>query len=290
MKINSLLFFSFLLLAVISCNKPPYMPEGPATYIGTDDNTYGGDNEDDNLLSTIRVMTYNIHAASPPSRPDAVDLPAIATAIRRGNPDIVFLQEVDNGTNRNGYTGDMAAVLGEALNMNHAFFSARPHLRGYYGVAILSKYPLKSIRKYMLTKESDATEQRVLGTAIIDLPGVDSLVAAVTHLQHNSATNRLQQVRDIVDFLSPIDQRVIIGGDFNELETTVDFFGIFDNAFTRTCKGNCVPTFTALNPRSVIDYLAYKPANAFSIVSHNVVNETYASDHLPVIAELRFNR
>lgn len=270
------------------------MPKNPATYIelsSPNSINIGGNNEGQPLLSTLRVMTYNIHISNPPSKPGEVDTIAIANAIKQGNPDIVFLQEVDSRSGRNGYSGDMAATIGRLVNMNAVFYSARSVGTGFYGPAMLSKYPLKNIRKYMLTRESDATEQRVLGTAIVDLPGVDSVLAAVTHLQHNSATNRVQQVRDLVNHLGPQNYRTIIGGDFNEFETTAAFMNVFDGTFTRTCKGgNCPRTFSAQNPQSVIDYLAFKPASAFSVNSHAVIPEFYASDHLPVIAELKINR
>jgi endonuclease/exonuclease/phosphatase family metal-dependent hydrolase len=175
--------------------------------------------------------------------------------------------------------------------MNVAFYSAISVGRGFYGVAILSKYPLKSIKKYMLTKENESTEQRVLGTAVVDLPGKDSIILAATHLQHNSATNRLQQVKDITRILGSIQSRIIIAGDFNETETATEFFNVFDASFTRTCRGgNCAPTFSAQLPKSVIDYIGYKPSNAFNVKSHKVINESYASDHLPVISELNFSR
>lgn len=275
-----------------SCNRDPYLPTNPATYIELGgDGRFGGDNDGQAMLNAIRVMTYNIHACVPPSKPDTVDIGAIAQTISKGNPDIVFLQEVDKGTNRNGYTHDQAKEIADLLNMNFYFYSARSYLRGFYGVAILSKYPINTIKKYNLTQESDATEQRVLGTALVDLPGIDSATIAVTHLQHNSATNRMQQVRDIVNAVGGKTGKLILGGDFNELETATEFFSILDGAFTRTCiGGSCPRTFSAQNPSSVIDYLAYSPATAFSVNSHSVINEFYASDHLPVVAELRFNR
>lgn len=282
------------LLFIIACNKQPYMPEGPATYIELADenaSSIGGNNDDRELLSALKIMTYNIHISNPPSKPGEVDTMAIAEAIKRGNPDIVFLQEVDKGTGRNNYKGDMAVTLGRLTNMNAVFYSAKAQNSGFYGVAMLSKYPLKNIRKYNLTKESDATEQRVLGTAIVDLPGIDSVLAAVTHLQHNSSANRLQQIKDIVAHLGTQSYRVVLGGDFNEIETAAEFYNIFDGTFTRTCRGAACPrTFSAQNPQSVIDILAYKPAAAFTVSSHITIPEFYASDHLPVVAELKINR
>ncbi len=286
-----LLLLSTLLILVMGCNKDPYMPDGEATYYGQGDGRFGGNNEEQPLLGSIKIMTYNIHAGSPPAYPDSVDMPAIAKAIATANPDVVFLQEVDRGTNRNGYTGDQAKVLADSLKMNFIYYSAREYLRGFYGVAILSKYPLYTVRKYLLKLENESTEQRVLGTAYIDLPGRDSVMAAVTHLQHNSATNRLQQANDIAGILALSDAKVVFGADLNEQESATGFFNVFDQMLTRTCiGGNCPRTFNAQNPTSVIDYLAYRPATAFSVITHSVVAEHYASDHLPVIAELKFHR
>lgn len=278
-------------LFLVACNKEPYMPNNPATYIGFSNAKYGADNDDQPLLSSLKVMTYNIHYGEPVNNVDTTNLGAIVQAIRKGNADVIVLQEVDNGTNRNGYTGNQAEVLADSLKMNFFFYSARQYLRGLYGIAILSKYPLKNIRKYDLTRENDATEQRVLGTALVDLPGIDSVTIAVTHLQHNSATNRLQQVNDIVNHLSKVNGRLIIGGDFNELENATNFFSIFDGTFTRTCVGgNCAKTFPAQNPTATIDYLAFKPANAFTVKNHATIFTQNASDHLPVVAELIINR
>ena len=282
-----------MLLFLTACNDDPYMPETqpPVIEIGSGDASFGANNDAQSLLGSLKVMSFNIHILNPPSKPGETDLAATTKVITDANPDIVFLQEVDKNTGRNGYSGDQAKDLAALTSMNHVFYSASPVGRGFYGVAILSKYPLKTVKKYLLTKESDATEQRVLGTAVIDLPGIDSLTLAATHLQHNSANNRLQQVKDITRLLGTVKGPVIIGGDLNEMESATDFFAVFDGAFTRTCVGgNCPPTFSAQLPRSVIDYIAYKPSNSFSVSSHTVVSNNYASDHLPVVAELKFTR
>ena len=281
------------LLIGLACKKNPYMPSTEPIRIefGNGDDTYGSNNDSQLPLGSLKIMTYNIHILNPPSRPGTTDINATADVIIKANPDVVFLQEVDKNTGRNGYTGDQAAELAKLTKMNVVFYAAIPLNNGFYGTAILSKYPLKTVKKYLLTKEKDTDEQRVLGTTIVDLPGADSLMLAVTHLQHNNATNRIRQVRDLTGILDKEKGRVIIGGDLNEKETATEFFSIFDGSFTRTCKGSSCPlTSSAQSPKYVIDYLAYKPASAFSVQQHTVINEPYASDHLPVVAELNINR
>jgi endonuclease/exonuclease/phosphatase family metal-dependent hydrolase len=281
------------LLIGLACKKNPYMPATDPIRIefGNGDATYGSNNDSQPLLASLKVMTYNIHILNPPSKPGTTDINAIADVIINANPDVVFLQEVDKNTGRNGYTGDQATDLAKLTKMNVVFYSAIPLNNGFYGTAILSKYPLKTVKKYLLNKEKETDEQRVLGTAIVDLPGTDSLMLAVTHLQHNSATNRIKQVRDLTSILDKEKDRIIIGGDLNEKETATEFFSVFDGSFTRTCKGNSCPlTSSAQSPKYVIDYLAYKPASAFAVKQHTVINEPYASDHFPVLAELNINR
>jgi len=281
-----------MLLSLTACEKDPYMPDAEPTYleIGSGDATFGGDNDGQPVLNSIKIMTYNIHALNPPSKPGETDINATAKVIKDSGADIVFLQEVDKNTGRYNFSDDQAKKLGELTEMNYAFFSATSVGRGFYGVAMLSKYPIKSVKKFLLTREAN-TEQRVLGVGYIDLPGVDSVLAAVTHLQHNSETNRLQQIKDVINTLSNYNDKIIIGGDFNEKESATDFFSLFDKAFKRTCSGpGCPPTFSTQLPGSVIDYLAFRPSNAFTVKSHEVIYETYASDHFPVLAELNFNR
>lgn len=296
MKAIKLYGYGFLLALVLgttACNKDPYLPNKPPTYVELVNNVddYGGNNEDQALLGKIKIMSYNIHAAVPPFTPGTVNMDAIAAVIKAEQPDIVLLQEVDKNTGRNGYSKDQSAELGAMTQMNVAFFSATNVGQGFYGVAILSKFPLSNIRKQLLPKGAAGEEQRVVGFAQVDLPGKDSLVAMVTHLQHNSADSRLLQVKELVNIASAIKQPLLMGGDLNEQPSAAPFFSVFDNSFTRTCStGNCPNTFPANNATSIIDYLAYRPSNAFSVQSHKVVMETFASDHLPLVSELTINR
>jgi len=60
---------------------------------------------------------------------------------------------------------------------------------------------------------------------------------------------------------------------------------LIDALFTRTCQ-SCPPTIPVENPNKAIDFIAFRPAGKFSIKSHQVISEKYASDHLPVIADI----
>src|SRR5690606_7643924 len=87
---------------------------------------------------TVRVMSYNIHHAAPPSKPGVIDLDAIAAVIHAQQPDLVALQEVDVFTGRSG-PFNQAEELGKRTGMSAHFFKAIDHDGGEYGLAILSK-------------------------------------------------------------------------------------------------------------------------------------------------------
>src|SRR5687767_4215097 len=148
----------------------------------------------------ITVMTYNIHHANPPSKPNFIDLDAIAAAINKEKPDIVMLQEVDVNTGRSKL--NEASLLAEKTKMNFYFAKAIDHDGGDYGVAILSRYSLSNGTTHKLpTLAGTNGEPRVLATANITVNG-KKITIACTHLDaQRSDTNRVLQINAIMDIL-----------------------------------------------------------------------------------------
>lgn len=238
---------------------------------------------DENL--ELSVLCYNIHHCNPPSKPDLIDIEAIAKVIRQQNPDLVALQEVDVNTSRSGTSLNQAEELGRLTGMNAYFGKAIDYGGGEYGVAILSKYPLSDIKNRPLPSAAGTNgEPRTLLSATVSLPRNKQIIFASTHLdaQRNDA-NRQLQIKKILELVKQETLPVIIAGDFNAVPES-DVIKQMDNYFTRTCLTGCPFTIPVINPNKTIDYIAYAPQNAFSVVAHEVINEQYASDHLPVKA------
>ncbi|MDT0644524.1 endonuclease/exonuclease/phosphatase family protein [Zunongwangia sp. F363] len=236
----------------------------------------------------LLVMSYNIHHANPPSKPDSIDINAIVQTIMAQQPDLVALQEIDADTERSG-KGNQAQIIAEKLGMHFFFGKAIDFESGGYGVAILSKYPLseKTVRK-LPSKPGTAGEARVLATAKVTLPNGKSLRFGSTHLDAQKENiNRLLQIKKIAKISSEEKFPLIIAGDFNDTPDS-EVIEILDNNFNRTCN-NCKPTIPVNTPLHAIDFIAYKPQEDFSVTEHEVINETYASDHLPVVATIKLN-
>src|SRR5690606_41483172 len=92
--------------------------------------------EDAAALETWRIVSYNIRHGR--GADNEVDLERTAAVLRRLDPDVVALQEVDQGVARSGGE-DQAARLGELLGMHHAFGAFMDYQGGHYGMAILSQ-------------------------------------------------------------------------------------------------------------------------------------------------------
>lgn len=235
-------------------------------------------------LEEIKLMSYNIHHASPPSQPDAIDIDAIVRVIKAQDVALVALQEVDSGTERSG-EGNQAALIAERLNMYYYFSKAINFNGGEYGNAILSKYPIEEGSTHRLPNEPEAaTEDRVMSTGKIRLPGGNEIIFASTHLDYKeNSPSRIRQMKKLLEILNEMEQPVILAGDFNDVPDS-ETIELLESDFQLSCS-NCPPTFPVIEPVKAIDFIAYKhPQQKFRTKAHKVIDETYASDHRPVFA------
>ncbi len=240
---------------------------------------------EDITKTSLKIMTYNIHHANPPSKSGVIDIDAIAKVIKKENPDLVALQEVDVFTNRSGKDLHEAREIANKLGMQYYFAKALDYQGGYYGNTVLSKFPIEDSILIELPALSDVNaEDRAWGGIKVQLDGKLFWFGS-THLDFKTEENNLHQTNTLLKALEEISIPVIIGGDFNVIGSSKTI-GLFDKEFQRTCTEDCPYTIPMINPTKTIDFLMFRPKNTFSTTSHHVVDEEYASDHRPVVAEV----
>lgn len=228
----------------------------------------------------MRILCYNIHHANPPSKPGLIDLDAIARVITDSKADLVALQEVENGAKRSGVV-NQAKVLAEKTGLNYHFFKAIDYDGGDYGIAILSRYQFKDVKLVPLPQKITA-EKRVLGYVTIEI-GKQQFILANTHLDATKThENRNVQMEQILKEFEHSRLPVILCGDLNSVAGS-EAINLLDKQFKRTCTENCGKTVPQINPRNTIDYVATKNVK-WPLLEHKVIEETYASDHRPVLA------
>jgi endonuclease/exonuclease/phosphatase family metal-dependent hydrolase len=235
---------------------------------------------------TFRVMTYNIHHGEGLDK--KVDLQRIAELIKREQADIVALQEVDKGVQRTDRR-DLPAELA-ALTALTCVFSNNFHFQGgEYGNAVLTRFPIKrwTNTHYKMLRPG---EQRGILQLVLNVHGRE-LVFMDTHIDYRGDdTERLMNVAEIQELMQQYRGRpVILCGDFNDTpdsRTHQKLAEHFDDAWTAVEAGDGF-TIPAEKPRKRIDFIWVSKASSLVPVK-SWVPESAASDHLPVVAELRW--
>lgn len=229
----------------------------------------------------LKVLTYNIHHGNPPSKKDVIDLDAIANVIKREDPDVVAMQELDKMVSRSGGI-DEAKIIAEKVNMNYHFFKSIDYDGGEYGIAIFSKMKLKNPKQIILPKAKEQAETRTMGYVEIAIAGGQKLIFACTHLGVEGDESRLMQVEAIKNELGKTALPVILCGDLN-CSVGSEPIKLLLQEFRNSCTENCGFTIPANKPYRNIDFIVSRNV-AWPVSDYHVVDEEYASDHRPVAA------
>jgi len=243
----------------------------------------------------FKFMTYNIHFGV--GMDDLLNLERLAQNILSEDidPDIIGLQEVENGR-MTSQGVDMAFWLAKRLNMHYFYFPAiNEHA---YGLALLSKYPIKSAVGYQIPSIS---LERVLIHGVIAINETLEIDVFVTHLGLLDWDEDLAaQVDFVLQKTNEVNKtsKKILMGDFN-LEYNSSQIAPLFTYFNDTLSGVPRPmTFPSINlfdeSTSSIDYIF--AAGYKDIIDGHVITDflsgnspsEFGSDHLPVVATLTF--
>lgn len=233
---------------------------------------------------TLRVMSYNIHHGEGLDR--RLDLERIAKLITGARADLVGLQEVDRGCERTQQR-DLPAELAKLTGLHVAFEKNIAYQGGDYGNAVLTRFPIKSTKNTHY-KMLQPGEQRGVLQLILDVQGRDVLFMS-THLDYrpNDPERALNagELKQIVAAAGTTP--VILVGDFNSapgsaLHARMKAF--LTDAWEAVGQGDGL-TIPVRKPAKRIDYVFVSPG-AIEPLKMEVLRSE-ASDHLPVIAELR---
>jgi endonuclease/exonuclease/phosphatase family metal-dependent hydrolase len=234
---------------------------------------------------TLRVMSYNIHHGE--GLDGKLDLARIAKVITDARADLVGLQEVDRGVERT-QRRDLPAELAQLTGLTVRFDRNIPHQGGDYGNAVLTRFPIKRATNTPLKSFANG-EQRGVQQIVLDIQGREVLFMN-THLdarrdpaeREHSAT----ELRALVAAAGAMP--VIMVGDFNAIPTApsaVAIRGFLTDAWTALHPNAPGPTIPVRSPTRRIDYIWITPATVTPLKMEVLPSE--ASDHLPILAELR---
>lgn len=227
-------------------------------------------------VKTLRVLTYNIHIGI--GKDNKLDLERTARVISEQKPDMVALQEVDKKTHRTRKV-DQAEELARLTKMNVVFGKTIDHQGGEYGIAILSRFPIKEHQMTQLPEQEDLEERGVLSTTI-EIGEKTSLRFLCTHFCHKSEKRRVLQAKKINELFAGDDIPSILCGDMNAEPHSPSLDILYQSWEDATDATSTFP-----GDRK-IDYILYRPKKSFKVVETKVIDDKITSDHSPVLSIL----
>ncbi|MGC9441706.1 endonuclease/exonuclease/phosphatase family protein [Streptomyces sp. WG5] len=246
----------------------------------------------------LRVATYNIHAGT--GSDGVFDLDRQAAVLRALDADVIGLQEVDVHWGARSQGLDTAEELGRRLGMRVSFapiYSLDPVEAGgprrEYGVAVLSRFPVRSATNHEITRLSTQDRNPApapapgFGEVTLKVRGVPVQVF-VTHLDYRSdPAVRVAQVADTRRIMAreraelPGARQVLLG-DFNAEPSAPELRPLW--AEVRDAGTGTGGTYPAAAPVKRIDYVAV--GKGVRVRGASVPEEAVASDHRPVVADV----
>jgi endonuclease/exonuclease/phosphatase family metal-dependent hydrolase len=246
----------------------------------------------------VRLVTFNTHhGVGPDARHD---LPRLATLLAAADADVICLQAVDRHFGDRSEDVDQALLLSRALDMQLAWGpaidvpGADPTATGY-GNALLSRLPILISDVHALPGPG---EPRIALRTMVELDG-GALWVISTHLTAGSAEERAAQVAALTGLHSDDMATGVLVGDFNadpdapELEPVRRRFRDAwevaaerdDQAGWRFWRRDEGHTHPAGAPHRRIDQVWV--SDGIAVASARVLDAAGASDHLPVVVDLR---
>ena len=225
--------------------------------------------------NTLKLMSYNIKNAN--GMDNVCNFQRIANVINNTSPDVVAIQEVDSMTNRSGQKYVLGEIA-ERTQMHGYFAPAIDYDGGKYGIGLLTKQVPLRLQSLPLPGREEART--------LILAEFADYIYCCTHMSLTEE-DRMKSLELVKAFTSSSTKPLFLAGDMNAepesgfIKELQKDFQILSNP-----KQHTVP---APDPKETIDYIATLKQNAkgFAVISAKVINEPMASDHRPILVELR---
>lgn len=239
---------------------------------------------------TLRVVTYNVHSCV--GADGKISPLRIARVIAQCDPDVVALQELDVRRKRT-LSRNQAEEIATILNMEFQFHPVIRLEEEQYGDAILTRLPMRLVRSGILPSATSTRRAEPRGALwVAAMYGDQEVQILNTHLGLDER-ERQEQIRALLgpEWLGHPTCRepVILCGDFNCRPRSRSFRILAEQL--RDVQQDAprrAPTFPSRWPVLRIDHIFVKgEIEVLHVEAPRTSLAVRASDHLPLVAELR---
>jgi len=233
----------------------------------------------------IVIMTWNIHRGRGRSGKHCVELDRTLRIIRRSNPSVLAIQEMDDRNLvqkclRSRWPGSWAITRGvTADRVGGSLQMARWQVSGNVLLTNL--------------QYTSSTRETIGGFAIakrIQLPDNRIVNFVCCHFKagrENTAT-RLRQSTMVAEFSDNSSHPVIIAGDLNCTPDSPEFSPLSDR-FSKPEGATILNTQPHHQPARQIDYILTDKRHQWNVHSIEALDDGGASDHFPIVLKLDLN-
>lgn len=242
-------------------------------------------------MAKIKLMTFNIqHGRNHNLSGDVIDLSSVAKLIKAQNADIVGINEIRKGVEKDHSSGlsDQPRFFSDVLGYECYFGKAIAlNDRCDYGNAILSRFHIEKFEVLPISDPPERTdgyyyESRCILRTDYIIEG-KKLTVLNSHfgLAPEEQTNAVDKV---ISICNTIDNSIVLMGDFNmtpDYRNIQRLYSVFDDVHKSLGTDRC--TYPSNEPKERIDYIFVKGAKAVSADTINLI----VSDHFAITATVQ---
>ncbi len=232
----------------------------------------------------LRVMSYNVHSCIGLDARHSIR--RIAEVLHSYSPHLVALQEVENGCRRSGFR-DQVAELADLWPSEAVFFPTLDRNGGKYGIAVLSRWPIKGWTGRILPRAPRLVgqEERALLVVKVEVPELGDLTVMNTHLGLTPQERRVQALA-IEAVLEECSGPLLLMGDLNCAPDSRVYQRFLEHL--EPTQARPLRTWFGSTPLRVLDYIFFRGPLEVEKTFAPVDSLTrVASDHLPLITDFQ---
>ena len=241
----------------------------------------------------LLIATYNIHKCIG-GVDRRYDPARVRDAVAPLAPDILLLQEVDEGARRS-LRHRQVDVLGELFGLPHRAFFPNVAVRGggHYGNAVLSRFPISAADNIDVSLPGTKRRSVLQARIRVHGPGAGRSPRTLHVFNLHLGLAHGLRVAQLRRFLASRAFRqlhrrtpVVLAGDFNDARARLGGLLLAPEGFRGPARR--LRTFPAVAPVRRLDAIYVRgDAQLMSVQRSDLPAARWASDHRPLLAEIR---